>query len=178
MKTSKDFSNVYTYARSLFTNDKFLFHLGLPLILDEFRNMESDFGLLPCPKYDVNQPRYYHVVDGEAVMLGIPASCADTNRTGAALEAMAAESMYTVTPAYNEILLKRKYTRDDESAFVLDIVNQTRTYDLCALFGWGGLNNLMNDLTSKKSRDLASGLDKIYDKTQTAIDKTVKAFQT
>ncbi|MCL2814709.1 MAG: hypothetical protein FWD23_08920 [Oscillospiraceae bacterium] len=176
MKVGGDFSNVYTYARSLFTQDKFLFHLGLPLILDEFRNMESDFGLLPCPKFDENQSRYYHIVDGEAVMLSVPIT-SNGEKAGPILEAMAAESMYTVTPAYNEILLKRKYVRDNESEFILDIVNQTRTYDLCTIFGWGGMNGLMSNPDMKKNNNPASEIDKMYEKALLAIEKTVAAFE-
>ena len=176
MKHTANFTNVYTYARSLFSNDRFLFHLAGPLILEEFRDMESDFGLLPMPKLNESQPRYYHTTDPDSAILSIPITC-DPNKTGAALEAMAAESMYTVTPAYNETLLKRKYVRDDESEFILDIVYASRTYDLCRLFGWGGLNFLMDGLTAKKSRNLASEIEKIQNKTQKAIDKTVEAFE-
>ena len=177
MKVSGDFSNVYTYARSLFAQNKFLFHLGAPLILEEFRNMESDFGLLPCPKLDKNQPRYYHIVDPEATMLSIPVSCRDLNMAGAVLETMAAQSMYTVTPAYNEILLKRKYVRDNESEFILDLVNETRTYDLCVIFAWGGLNTVMTNADMNKNTNPASEIEKLYDKAKIAIEKTVSAFE-
>ena len=176
MKHTSDFTNVYTYARSLFANDKFLFHIAGPLILSEFRNMESDFGLLPMPKLDSAQTRYYHAVDPDAAALAIPASC-DFEKTGAVLEAMAAESMYTLTPAYNEVLLKRKYVRDDESEFILDIVNGSRTYDLCRIFRWGGLNDVMDNLTAGKKRNFASEIEKIYDRARAAIEKTVDSFE-
>ena len=176
MKHTSDFTNVFTYARSLFADDKFLFHIAGPLILSEFRNMESDFGLLPMPKLDPAQTRYYHAVDPDAAMLGIPASC-DPEKTGAVVEAMTAESMYTLTPAYNEVLLKRKYVRDDESEFILDIVNGSRTYDLCRIFGWGGLNSVMDNLTGSKKRALASEIEKIYERTVKAIEKTADSFE-
>ena len=178
MKKTGDYTNVYAYARSqLFSNDKFLFHLMCPDDMQELRNMESDFGLLPCPKLDENQTRYYHVVDSQTVMLCIPASCKDINRAGVVLEAMAAESAYTVAPALNETLLKRKYIRDDESEFVLGILDETRTYDLCVLFGWGGLDGAMNNLTTSKKRSLAAEIEKIYAKTEAAIAKTVSVFE-
>jgi hypothetical protein len=75
------------------------------------------------------------------------------------------------------VLLKRKYVRDNESEFIIDIVNETRTYDLCRIFGWGGLNFLMDGLTGQKKRDLASSLEKSYDKIQKAIDKTAEVFE-
>ena len=75
MKHTSDFTNVYTYSRSLFANDKFLFNLGMPLIMNEFRDMESDFGLLPFPKYNEKQSRYYHTIDYTVVSLCIPITC-------------------------------------------------------------------------------------------------------
>ena len=176
MKQTGDFRNVYTYARSLFANDKFLFHIAGSLILSEFRNMESDFGLLPMPKLESAQSRYYHAVDPDAAMLSAPISC-NPDKTGAVLEAMSAESMYILTPAYNEILLKRKYVRDDESEFIIDIVNTSRTYDLCRIFRWGGLNDVMDSLTGNKKRTLASEIEKIHDRVNQAIEKTVDAFE-
>ncbi|MHB1153486.1 MAG: extracellular solute-binding protein [Eubacteriales bacterium] len=175
MKKTQEYTNVYTYARGLFARDKFLFHLGAPLILSEFRDMESEFGLLPCPKLDTQQSRYYHVVDPDASMLCIPVTSTSEN-TGIIIEAMAAESMYTITPAYTEIVLKRKYTRDEESQLVLDIVNKTRTYDLSTMFNWGGLSSILNELTDKKQRDIMSAYDKIDANIQKAITKTMDSF--
>ena len=168
--------NMWTYSRRLFTQDKFLFHIGLPLIFDEFRDMESDFGLLPLPKFNSSQTRYYHWLgDLGASMLSVPVTY-DLERTGIVLEAMAAESMYTLTPAYNEVLLKRKYVRDAESEFILDIVNETRTYDLSEIFSWN-IGSILNDLTAEKSRDIASKLETVKDVIQAAIDKTLSAVE-
>ena len=176
MKPTAGYAEKWTYGRSLFANDKFLFHLGVPDILEQFRNMESEFGLLPSLKLDASQTRYYHAVDISAVLLGVPVSVKNLERAGAVLEAMAAESMYTVAPAYNEIMLKRKYVRDEESEFILDIVNETRTYDLASLFRWGNMDYMVIDVMQANSRDIASMFEKRYEATIGAIEKTMEAF--
>lgn len=179
MKKTDNFIHGTTYARSLFANDKFLFHLGAMGAIEELRNMGSDFGLLPMPKLSSSQSRYYHPMVGDAymAMLCVPVT-ADLEKTGIVLEAMAAESMYTLTPAYNEILLKRKYIRDEESEFVIEILNKTRMYDLGLLFlEWRSWGAVMSDQTIARSRNLASEFEKTYNKTQAAIDKTVNAFK-
>jgi len=176
MKTTSEFSNVYTYARALFTRDKFLFHLPGALVFYEFRDMESDFGVLPCPKFDESQPRYYHIVEIYSVMLSVPVTT-DLERAGIVLESMAAESMYTITPAFNETMLKRKYVRDNESEFILDIINATHTYDLCMVFNWGGMFGIVNSLTANKNRNLASEMAKVYEKALKEIENTVNTFE-
>jgi len=177
LKLTGDYSNVFTYyRRGLFASDKFLFILGLPLVFHEFRDMESNFGLLPMPKYDEKQTRYYHTIDYTVVMLCLPITC-DAEKSGIVLEAMAAESMYTLSPAFGETLLLRKYIRDDESEFVLDIVNKSRVYDLSIIFSWGGLGNVIQATTAGKNRNLASEIQKIYDRALTEIEKTVTAFE-
>jgi len=176
LKPTTGYTNVWTFGRSLFAQDKFLFHFGVPLILDEFRNMESEFGLLPWPKLDEGQTRYYHAVDISAVLLGVPVTVINLEMAGAVLEAMAAESMYTVAPAYNEIMLKRKYVRDAESEFILDLVNETRTYDLASLFRWGNMDYLVIDVMDKDSRSISSEFEKRYESTFKAIETTMTAF--
>jgi len=73
-------------------------------------------------------------------------------------------------------LLKRKYVRDAESEFILDIVNETRTYDLSEIFSWN-IGSILNDLTAEKSRDIASKLETVKDVIQAAIDKTLSAVE-
>ena len=54
--------------------------------------MDVDFGVIPYPKYDENQTKYYgNCVDNYSVFV-IPANGSDTAITGAMLEAMSCEN--------------------------------------------------------------------------------------
>lgn len=161
-KDQGGFSNVYTYARALFTQDQYLFNVGSALIISEFRDMESEFGILPMPKYDESQEDYYCLVDQWGGLLSVPTNTADPEKTGIILEYFTAASEDTTVYAFNETLLKRKYSRDEESLAMLDIVNLSRAYDI-------GLDNWGLDLTVK--RMLASDIEKLLPKSQVLLDK-------
>ena len=68
-----------------------------------------------------------------------------------------AESYKTVIPAYYEVALKGKYSRDAESAEMLDLIFESRVIDigdstLCGTIRDGFIYRMMRD----NSRDLAS----------------------
>ena len=168
--------NQYAYARRLFTNDQILFCLSQPLIFNEFRDMESEFGLMPMPKYNEKQDRYYSPVDIACTFLTVPKTASDLDFTGYILEGFAAESKNTLTPAYYDVMLKRKYTRDDESADVLDLIAKSRLYDLGVFYGWGGVNNIITSAIQSQNTDIQSAYDKIAESMTTAIAKTVEAY--
>ncbi len=97
---------------------------------EEFKNMETPYGILPIPKLDESQKDYYSHAHDQFTIFGIINSEATDNMVddlGAVLECMAIESKRVVTPAYYEIALKGKYSKDTESWEMLDkIVNNLK----------------------------------------------------
>lgn len=170
------FSNVYTYARSLFTQDKFLFHFTGPLTFNEFRDMESDFGIVPPPKYDKEQERYYCYVDPQAPMLAVSSGTPDIDKVGIILEAMAAQSKNIVTPAFHETLLKRKHVRDNESAVMLDIIDKSRLYTVELVTGWGGIGDIAPNKARTNQRALISDFAAVKAQTEAQIESAMELF--
>ena len=80
--------------------------------------------------------------------------------SGAVLEALAYESVDTLTVAYYDNALKTRYVRDEESGAMLDIIFATRVYDLGFMMDVGGLSSLVGNLYNKKSTDFASAYAK------------------
>ena len=105
----------------MFESDLGLFYSTLINTIPALRSMDTDFGILPFPKLDENQERYITRNGGGMLKLA-PKNASNPERTGIILEALAAESKNTTIPAYKEINLKTKFTRDDESAEMLDIM--------------------------------------------------------
>lgn len=175
-KDTKGFTNKYAFARSLFTQDQLLFTIGGPLVIGEFRNMESDFGIVPLPKYDSEQTKYCTYVDAGTNMIGVPATSSDLERTGVIMEAMAAESMYVITPVYNEILLKRKYSRDNESEAMLDIINDSRVFSLKNVQDIGGISGIMAKAYAKKAKPLMSDFEAVKDSANEKLEKIYLAY--
>ncbi len=59
-----------------------------------------------------------------------PVTTQDAERPSIILDALAAESTDTVVKAYYDVALKGKYTRDEESVEMLDLIFANRIFDL------------------------------------------------
>ena len=104
-----------------FQNNLALFYPAMLIRTANMRAMETDFGILPYPKADLSQDRYY-VRSGGGWPKVVPSTALNPERTSIIMEALAAESRNTTVPAFKEINLKTKMARDDESAEMLDII--------------------------------------------------------
>ena len=120
------------------------------------------------PKYDEAQAQYrYLIIDGWLNV--VPMTNRNPENTSLVLEALAEESYRSVLPAYMEVALKDKYTRDPDSAEMLDLVFSTTTVELGDTV-WQG------DVRNEYMNICASGKDTFASKTasvQKKIDKTI-----
>ena len=141
-----------------------------------FKDMESDFGIIPLPKYDASQPEYYtHCQPWGSAAVCVPVTCTNLDRTGMIIEAMAAGGRYTSTPAAYEITLKTKYARDEESEKMLDIICEGSSYDFAHIYDWGGIYTQLCNVIAKGD-SFASKFESIEGKAQAAMEKTIEAF--
>ena len=144
--------------------------------IEPLRGMETDFGILPFPKYDENQKNYMSLVNavvGSA--LAIP-STADPDISGAVLEAMAYESRYTLLPAYYDVMLKTKISRDSDSEEMLNIIFGNKTYDLGGIYAFGGIETELMYHTVDLKRTMASFYEKNEAKAERDIEKLIASF--
>lgn len=95
---------------------------------DNLRDMTADYGIIPYPMYDENQDSYYTFNYGTPYM-SMLLSTKDPEMTAVMLEALNAESYKSVVPTYLDTALKGKYSRDAETAEMLDLVNSTSFFD-------------------------------------------------
>ena len=98
-----------------------------------YQNMTDDFLVLPYPKYDEAQAGYYSALNEGNTLFGMTASCDKTDVAAAVMEAIASENHYTTSPAYFETALKIKYSRDDDSARMFDLIREN------VVFGFGSI---------------------------------------
>ena len=172
-----------TLTGCAFTNEHFgggnaLFIYGGMWLITKFRAYDVNFGVVPAPKYDTTQDRYYNTYSyANCTAYSIPTTAADIDRTGVIMEAMAEVSKYTLTPAYYDVALKGKYIRDEESAEMLDIILAQRAYDLGMIFNWGNMFSTITGLSTKSNADFASAYAKVEKATLSAIDKFVESLE-
>ena len=160
---------VFTEGRCLFS------YVGLNRVT-LFREMEADFGILPTPKFDEAQEEYHNVVSTwGANFFAVPKTTEDMERTGIILEALSAESLYTLTPAYYDVTLKTKAARDEESSAMLDIIFASRVFELGNFYGWGGIFDLPGTQSAAGKTDIVSAVEGKMKTVNAAMEKTINA---
>ena len=162
-------------AFSMYQQDQSLFYYGELHAVATMRSMDSPFGVLPMPKYDETQASYYHCVNPNvASVYFIPITNVEYAMTGHIMDTLGAESKNELTPAYYDVTLIGKVSRDAESAASLDIIISTIRYDIGYLSGIG-ISNMLNTMANAFNTDLASQYQKqtkVFDKLLTRIVDT------
>ena len=95
----------------------------------QFRDMKDNYGILPYPKLDENQENYHAGSRSTHNAFSLLITSEDPDRAGAVMEALASSNYATVLPAYFETALKVKYSRDDDSARMFDLIRSVMTLD-------------------------------------------------
>ena len=157
-----------------FQSDRALFNICWLNRASLFREMETDFGISPMPKYDEAQENYASFVHMYcANTIAVLKTGQNFERTGVILEALSAESMYGLTEAYYEKTLKSKASRDEESSAMLDVIFGTRIYDLGYIFNWGSIYSSVGSMAGVNGQDI-SGYSSTMKKANKAINKAIK----
>ncbi len=165
------------YMYLVFRDGLALFTYGGMMTYAYYRDSEVDYGILPAPKFDEAQDDYYNTYsNSNFVTLSVPITASDLARTGTILEGWAALSRYTLSPAYYDITLSNKYLRDEESLDMIDLILNTRRYDLGQIFNWGSAFNLITDMFNAKSNDFASKYASNESKIQAKIDEFIEGI--
>ncbi len=164
--------------RMLFEEGRSLFFGEVMACVTRMRDSETDFGLLPFPKYDLAQESYHHFMHKTAGKgLCILTTQPDTEMAGIIIEAMAAKSVYTVTEAYYDKALTYKYMRDEESVEMLDLILDSRVYDMSYIYDWGSIATTMFGQITNGKENVASTWDKRTKQAQKALEKTIAAYK-
>ena len=137
------------------------------------RNMESEYGILPYPKFNESQENYISNVEGAATMLVLPPT-ADGDFVGTIVEALARESSLTVIPAYYETTLQQKFARDEETIDMVKIIRDTASFDMGYIYNIGGAGFISTALIGQKSANLASWFEKNETVIQRAINQLIE----
>lgn len=161
----------------MFQNDQSLFMWIRMADVENLRAMDTDFGILPIPKYDSSQERHMQTVNPYVgTIVVIPQSAENLERIGIFLEALSAESRKILLPAYYDIMLTAKITRDEESLDMLDIIFSNRVYDVGDIYDFGGIANQLIFMTMTFDRNMASKYESLEPSIEAAIIKLVDSY--
>ena len=162
---------LFVEGRSLFTI------ITMNNVINYYREMEDDYGIIPLPKLDSSQAEYvsYGNPWGPAG-IAVPNYCDNPERTGLIMETMAYLSYEMVRPAMYDIIIQQKVARDESSQKMLDIIYSNFYFDLNVIHNFGGSSIFLRDCLSGFRTDFVSGYEKIKDKTESEINKLIEAY--
>lgn len=127
--------------------------------ISQLRDMESDFGIVPYPKWDESQDRYYSRVEAGTKTWGV-LYIQDPEITGTVIEALSRDAHENLIHTYYDVTLQLKLTRDDKSIEMLDLIRETMTYDPGdTLFCNEVRNGIFSGVFKNDNRNLASLLE-------------------
>ncbi len=123
--------------------------------LHALRDMTDPYGILPYPKADEQQSEYRTMIHDYATLYAIPITLEDIDMSCAVLEAMCAENARSVIPTYYEVALKVKFTHDNISAQVIDLIRDNASTDFMYAnnyyFSNGQLGMIQREIMTNKS---------------------------
>ena len=139
------------------------------------REMEDDYGVLPNPKYDVNQQNYSTCVSGAGSMVIVPKSCTDPEFVGSLLEGTAALSYDMITPDLIDVLASTKNVRDMESSEIVQLIIRNRNFDTARMHD-ASPDTFTEQLLRKDSTDVASYFASQEKNYLTKVEKLNEAY--
>lgn len=157
---------------AMMNSNRALFYPHMMFYMDYLRDIETDFGILPFPKFDETQEEYGHAVSAwHSEFLCVPRGVADLSRTGLVLEVLAYQGKKLLTPAYYEKTLVGQYTRDEESADMLDIIFATRVFDVGIYYDLGGYKDKICSMLR-----LGDTLTNVYETNRGAAERKLEGI--
>ncbi|MBQ1232473.1 MAG: hypothetical protein IIX86_02975 [Clostridia bacterium] len=156
MNTVGGNTNVVENGKTCFGNGHALFFQECMQCVIRLRSYDVVFGVVPFPMFNEAQGEYYAHMNEVGGMVSIPTSVVgeELEQIGAVVETMAAYSVDTLTPAYYDISLISKSTRDEESRPMIELILANRIYDLGYVFdtSWGNyVYNIANKFMDGKT---------------------------
>ena len=139
------------------------------------REMQSDYGILPLPKYDESQESYYTIGQPAGPSgVAVPATCRDAERTSMVMEVMAYYSNDLIRDAAYDRIVKGKAARLEGSDEMLDIVYSNVFFDVNYVFNFGGTKDIVQNAMRDGADSYMSNYTAALSSAQSALDDYVK----
>lgn len=144
------------YIRDIFSQGRSVFMGGeLKAGASELKDMSDPYGILPIPKYSSEQENYLSNMLWSTLLMTIPTSCSDVERTAAVMDALSYYAWRDVLPVYYERLCYRG-TRDVESVSMLETISETRYLNWPIAYDW--IDSIEPTLNSELDAGRAGGI--------------------
>ena len=174
--TSAGYKNIFRdLIVQKFIEDEILFVNNWLCVALELREMESDFGLLPPPKFDEQQENYMvYNSDSWTTYAAVPKTVKDENLNyiGDVMNALGYYGHEHIYTALIDTAITYKSLRDEGNREMMELIYDSRVYDLADIYDFGGISGMMNSFISKNTTNFTS-LYKSYSK---IIEKQIQSL--
>lgn len=141
---------IFASGKALFTHDKIY-------QAENYLTDMKNYGIIPSPMLDETQTAYRAAIHDGCTLFGLYRQSDSLPAAAATLEAMASISHSTVTSAYYDEALKLRYSRDPQSAKMIDLIRDSVYIDFA--FGWGtSLCNIHNFFRTAVQKEPTSSM--------------------
>ena len=167
---------VSDYKTAMFTNSQALFCAApIQWSVLYFRDMADDYAILPYPKYDASQDEYYsHINSYFPVGIAIPVTCQRADETAAVMEALAYISQTEMLPKINDVVLKEKVARDENSKQMIDLLYKNMIVDLNSVFDFAGSATMLRKYAVGESENFSSSYAAIKTRVETELNNMLE----
>lgn len=167
------FKEAFGAGRCLFFNDV------VGGIISISKIMDAHFGVVPEPKYDTKQDKYYSMINPwGATCYAIPAFVKADRLPMIAevLDCMGETSLETTSVSYADILNYMK-TRDDDSKEMLnEYILSNRACDIGMVYRWGNLHLMLQEMGQNSKGSFNSEFQKRKQMANQDLQKTIDFF--
>lgn len=149
---------------------------------EELRASEHEIGVIPYPKLDEQQESYVTSAHdtSEIGLMPVTMPADRLSFASAVLEVLSRESGKTVLPAYYESSLKIKYTRDEKSAQMIDLIHDGigNSFALAWHNAMGGFLQSLIHSAAMSENTFASKYASAEKNIQSKLDSLIEAYKT
>ena len=160
-------------VRTMFLNGLGLFiQIEVQSSYGSLRDCEDDFTILPFPKLDEQQDRYYVAGFNGATLWTIPTDNPNPDAAAAVLEAISAENYNKLADVYFQTCLQDKYARNEKTVEMLRVIRDSLYVDDEHLYksALGNSIYIMRELLNSGSNTPASW----YESNRSTIEAAIQ----
>lgn len=138
---------------------------------------EFEFGLVPWPNFNEGEDGYSCHVSCYVHEFGVPHTVTDAARTSAILEALAYGGHTMVIDEYYEQTLQIQKSRDEESKEMLNLIKESRAYDLGFFHTHlNPLSNMGNLIATIPTHSLSAFYSKYQSQIETKLIELIEYY--
>ena len=144
----------------MFSGGQVLYYLASAAIPGQMREYDVNFGIIPYPKLNEDQANHYSLAAAyHNQYVAVPYFIEDPDRTGMLLEIFAYKGKQSVTPAFYDLQLIGRDTRDNESEQMLDIIYGNMIFDPGLVYRISGMADTFNKVRTQRVNSFASNYE-------------------